>query len=177
MNAEMRLFSPLGPRMEQLETRLFANRAFRTVMDAMTGLNLEPDRQIWNVGHGGFAHVGIPYCPGHCKLTLPRRGREINDWTLTTGPLQGHFTPQGTTNPRLDPYYRATASSLYTAGADKSTSGPLALGHCKLTLPCRGRQIHVWTLTTKPLQAHFKKMTTLPNLDNLDNPDYPDYPN
>ncbi len=43
--------------------------------------------------------------------------------TVREGVLQGHFTPQGPTNPRLDPYYWATASSLYLEGAGKSTPG------------------------------------------------------
>ena len=103
---------------------------------------------------------------GHCKVTLPRKGRQIHVWTPTTGPLQAHFTPQGPTNPRLDPYYGATASSLYCAGADKSTSGPLLPGHCKVTLPRKGRQIHVWNLTKGPLQAHFAPQgPTNPRLD------------
>ena len=115
---------------------------------------------------GVFASVWIAYLPGHCKLTLPRRGRQIHVWTPTTGPLQAHFTPQGPTNPRLDPYYGATASSLYCAGADKSTSGPLLPGHCKVTLPRKGRQIHVWNLTKGPLQAHFAPQgPTNPRLD------------
>ena len=62
--------------------------------------------------------------------------------TVREGVLQGHFTPQGPTNPRLDPY--------------------LLLGHCKLTIPRRGRQINARAAylrlvasRTGPLQAHF----------------------
>ena len=39
------------------------------------------------------------------------------------------------------------------AGVDKSTSGPLLLGHCKLTLPRKGRQINA--------QAPYRSFTGL----------------
>ena len=129
-----------------------------------------PASSLYSVGDD--LSTSAPLLQGHSKLTFTSLGAtnsRLDPYSWQT--FFANFTTQGPTNQRpstiqtahrprkahltsklgkssLDPYYQATASSVYSIGAGKSTPAPLLQGHCKLTFPHWGQQIHVWTLST-----------------------------